>query len=79
MKQLPELRLIEIVAEFISDRFVLPDAAKITVRECGSPNAYWDPDYRELILCYDLISDLNKLGRAPAVEKLAAQFAATRK
>ena len=78
MERLQEWQIIEGIVEFMSDRFALPEAAEIIVRECGSPNAYWDPDYRELIFCYDLLEGLRKLGDAPAVQQLAAHFQAAR-
>jgi hypothetical protein len=78
MERLQEWRVIEEVVDFISRRFVLPDDTKVVVRDCGSPNAYWDPDYRELIFCYDLLEGLRKLGDAPEVQKLAARFEAAR-
>lgn len=78
MERLQEWEIIEEVVDFISARFVLPDEAKVVVRDCGSPNAYWDPDYRELIFCYDLLEGLRTLGDAPEVQKLAARFAAAR-
>ncbi len=78
MERLQEWQIVESVVEFISERFVLSDSAKVVVRACGSPNAYWDPDYRELIFCYDLIEGLRKLGDAPAIQQLAARFQAAR-
>jgi hypothetical protein len=78
MERLQEWRVIENVVDFMSERFVLPDEAKVVVRDCGSPNAYWDPDYRELIFCYDLLEGLRKLGDAPQVQQLAARFEAAR-
>ncbi len=73
-----EVGLLEIAADFIRSRFILPDSMTLRVKSCFGPNAYWDPDYRELIFCVELLEGLEKIGDKPVVQRLQADFAAAR-
>ena len=53
---LKESGLLELVAQDLDTLYALPDKVTFTARPCGAENAYWDPDKRELTLCYELMA-----------------------
>lgn len=53
---LKESGLLELVAQDFDTLYALPDKVTFTARPCGGENAYWDPDKRELTLCYELMA-----------------------
>ena len=34
---------------------LLPESITLRTRSCGSPDAYWDPNSRDVVLCYGLV------------------------
>jgi hypothetical protein len=58
---LKESGLLELVAEDFDTLYALPDKVTFTARPCGEENAYWDPDKRELTLCYELMAGYAQL------------------
>ncbi|WP_417673713.1 DUF4344 domain-containing metallopeptidase [Roseibium sp.] len=58
---LKESGLLELVAENFDTLYALPDKVTFTARPCGQENAYWDPDKRELTLCYELMAGFAEL------------------
>jgi hypothetical protein len=74
LELIKEARTIENVAEHVRNRYILADDVTLRVRTCASPNAYWDQDYRELILCLELLEGLEKIGNSPHVQRLKADF-----
>ena len=67
-------QLIENAVDNVRNHYVLPDSVTLRVRPCSSANAYWDQDYRELIFCLELLEGLEKIGSAPEVQRLKANF-----
>ncbi|WP_417684065.1 DUF4344 domain-containing metallopeptidase [Roseibium sp.] len=47
--------LMEIVAEEIDSLYALPQEITFRSMTCGAKNAYWDPELREMTLCYELV------------------------
>ena len=74
LEAVQEAQLFETITDHIRNRYVLPDSVSLRVRPCPSPNAYWDQDYRELIFCLELLEGLEKIGSAPEVQRLKANF-----
>ena len=75
---LQQRRIIAGSAEFIEQSFDLIDDIEIIVRSCGVPNGFWDPDYREMIFCYELLEAFAQLGNSPEVQGLSHLCAAAR-
>ncbi len=48
-------QMIEKLAEHFEIRFALPADLKVRVWACGFPGAGWDPEARELNLCYEFM------------------------
>lgn len=53
-----ETRLLEVTAEELNGVFALPVNVPVVLRECGEVNAFYDPETREISLCYEMIEDL---------------------
>ncbi|VAW24309.1 hypothetical protein MNBD_ALPHA11-2143 [hydrothermal vent metagenome] len=56
-KTLRDSRLLESVAEDLSDNFGLSADIKITASRCEEANAFYDEDTSEIIMCYELLQD----------------------
>lgn len=56
-----ESRLLEDTAQELNDVFALPADVPVVLRECGRINAFYDPDTREISLCYELVEHLEGL------------------
>jgi hypothetical protein len=42
----------------------------LTTRSCGSPDAYWDGNTRELVACYELIAAFYQLSEEQSIKEL---------
>jgi len=63
-----QIRLLETIAEYLSDRFVWRGAIGIEMTSCDEPGAHWDLSIRKIIVCYELAADFADLYRDYAVE-----------
>ncbi|MEM1299991.1 MAG: DUF4344 domain-containing metallopeptidase [Pseudomonadota bacterium] len=54
---LRETEMLEYVAETLDARFVLPEGLVIEAISCDEPTAFWDPEERRAVLCYELMDD----------------------
>lgn len=50
-----ETRLLEDTVEELNDVFALPAQVPVVLRECGEINAFYDPEAREISLCWELV------------------------
>ena len=66
--------VLEKVTAFVDMRFDFPKAFEVRVDHCSTPNAYWDPDERELLFCYELVDVLRKASDKPEITKLGQAF-----
>jgi hypothetical protein len=57
------LRLLEIVAERVSDQWAWPAPFSLEMKSCGLVNARWTNETRRLTLCYELAADFAELNR----------------
>ncbi len=60
---LRSIKLLENVAERLSDVLVWPAPFTVELQSCGFPNAQWALDTRKLTLCYELAADFADLYR----------------
>ena len=42
-------------ARYMQTQFAFPEPITIRLTDCRAPNAYWDEEYREVTLCFELI------------------------
>ena len=52
---LKETRLLEETAQELNGVFALPAEVPVVLRECGEVNAFYDPEGKEISLCYELV------------------------
>lgn len=60
---------LEALAHQVDSAFAFQEPLVVRVSTCGTSNAYWDQDHRELQLCYELPEAFLTLSHDPAVAK----------
>lgn len=73
---LQDRRILETIAEYVDAQFSFPQPLALRARVCGGPNAYWDPEAREVRLCYELLEAFWQLSADPGLGKVYAAVAA---
>ena len=53
--------MLERVAGAMRERIILPREISLRMRSCGRPEAAWQPEQRELVLCFELLDALYQL------------------
>lgn len=61
-----QMRLLETLAEHLSDRYVWPEPVGFEMTDCGEPNARWAPTLKKIVVCYELAADFVDLHRGYA-------------
>jgi hypothetical protein len=62
------------LADFLQTRFAFPEAIALKLTRCRAPNAYWDPDYREVVLCYELMTAMQELTEDPEISRMTERL-----
>ena len=62
------------LAQALESRFEFADSLTLRLTHCGVPNAYWDSDYAEIVLCYELMTAGLAHVERPEVARLVEQF-----
>ncbi len=75
---LKRYELLENVARIVQTRLAFPDRIALKLSHCRTPNAYWDDEYREVVLCYELMPGILSFADRPEVAKLLVRFRADR-
>lgn len=52
--------LLEGIANELNETIAIPENVLITFRECGQPNAFWDPKSRSINMCYELMEQMTQ-------------------
>lgn len=66
--------LLERLAQLMQKSFAFPEPLTLKLSHCRVPNAYWDDEYREVVLCYELMEALAKYSGQPEVTKVVERF-----
>ena len=61
---------LERTLAYVGQNMLLPDAITLRTRSCGAPDAYWDGNTRELVICYVLIDAFYHLSDELSVKEL---------
>ncbi len=69
LERLRDRQVYEKVADFYDRAFRFPEPLTLRLLSCGTPNAYWDPELRQLRFCYELLETLDRLSVDPAVNR----------
>ncbi len=72
--RLAEARGLERAMEIVEETVLLPDAITLRTRSCGSPDAYWDPENRDVVLCYELVLWFYELSAEQQITELERQM-----
>ncbi len=75
-ERLVENEVLERTLAHVSQTMLLPDAITLRTRSCGSPDAYWDGNARELVFCYQLIEAFYQLSEEQGIKELVEQIRA---
>jgi hypothetical protein len=67
---LQEEKVLERILDHVVRTIVLPEAFTLRTRSCGSPDAYWDRDRRELVVCYQLIDAFYELSAEQGIKDM---------
>jgi hypothetical protein len=59
-KTFKEEKFLEKMKGVLNDVFKINKPLKLSMRECGQINAFYNPDDKELILCYEILEFLKK-------------------
>jgi hypothetical protein len=51
-------KFLESIADELNATIAIPENVAITFRECGTPNAFWDPKSRSINMCYELMEQM---------------------
>lgn len=66
-EQFRQDRFLEGIADQLNASLSIPENVRITFKECGQPNAFWDPQGRQIVMCYELMeqmySDFREISR----------------
>jgi len=60
----------------VSRTMLLPDTITLRTRSCGSPDAYWDGNSRDLVVCYQLIEAFYQLSEEEGIKELVEKIRA---
>jgi hypothetical protein len=60
---LKELKLLDDIASDMQTYYKFKPGIAVEAIECGEPNAYWFSEERKIKLCYELVSDFQRLTR----------------
>ena len=61
---------LERMLAYVDGSVLLEDAVTLATRSCGSPDAYWDGNTRELVVCYELLLAFYELSAEQSVIEL---------
>ncbi len=70
--RLQAARVLETTVDFCDRAFRFPEPLEVRLASCAVPNGYWDPGERRLKLCYELLENLDRQSRDPAVVRAYA-------
>lgn len=59
-RTLTENAILETAADYILRGYDLPRPIKMTAKDCGEANAYYDYDAAEIVFCYELMNDFSE-------------------
>ncbi len=60
-EDLKKEHFMEDMAEYLNETFSMPEDLFITCDECGEENAFYDPESKKIIICYEMIDYLYEI------------------
>jgi hypothetical protein len=65
-EQFRQQRTLESIADDLNASIAIPENVVITFKECGQPNAFWNPRDRQIVMCYELMGQMTEDFKAVA-------------
>ncbi|HUQ31741.1 MAG TPA: DUF4344 domain-containing metallopeptidase [Pyrinomonadaceae bacterium] len=65
-EQFRQQRMLESIADDLNASIAIPENVVITFKECGQPNAFWDPRNKQIVMCYELMAQMSEDFKAVA-------------
>ena len=59
-EQFRQQRMLESIADDLNASIAIPENVVITFKECGQPNAFWNPRDRQIVMCYELMAQMTE-------------------
>jgi hypothetical protein len=59
-EQFRQDRVLERIADDLNATIAIPENVLITFKECGQPNAFWNPNDRQIVMCYELMAQMTE-------------------
>lgn len=59
-EQFRQQRMLESIADDLNASIAIPENVVITFKECGQPNAFWNPRARQIVMCYELMAQMTE-------------------
>ena len=59
-EQFKQQRMLESIADDLNASIAIPENVVITFKECGQPNAFWNPRDRQIVMCYELMAQMTE-------------------
>ena len=73
-EMLRQSELLERLARYMQTHVAFAEPITIRLTHCRAPNAYWDEEYREVTLCFELMSAFLKIAGQPQVAAAVERF-----
>ncbi|MBF6331093.1 DUF4344 domain-containing metallopeptidase [Nocardia transvalensis] len=51
---LQDNKFLELMAQDVNDSLKVPDDVPVIATSCGTANAHWDPEDKQIVVCYEL-------------------------
>ena len=58
-----QIKMLEVLADHLSDRYIWRRPIGLEMASCGTPNAHWDISTQKITVCYELAADFAELYR----------------
>jgi hypothetical protein len=68
-EQFKQQRVLEGIADDLNSSIAIPENVVVTFKECGQPNAFWNPRDRQIVMCYELMAQMTEDFRPIAKSK----------
>jgi hypothetical protein len=59
-EQFRQQRFLEGIADQLNASIAIPENVVITFKECGQPNAFWNPKDKQIVMCYELMAQMTQ-------------------
>jgi Putative metallopeptidase len=56
-----QMRFLEEIAAALNGMFILPQPVAMRFEECGEPNAFYEPAERAILVCFELVDELDQI------------------